>query len=210
MRICTSHIAKQTRLRFCSGPSPDFADLLRFCGPSPNLRAPSTSACSLIFIVYFSKTNKKLRRHCPLGKSLWPKMRCFTVEMHIGFSPGYRAFSVFFSFFLGGYPPSRSRRPDRIPCLILGDPSWFLTTGKTGFHFQSQGPRLLVKRRQKRKSTQCASRQGGTAEKAIISTCPGEASGMRVQTLEYLELRSDGVVAAGKTKDKYERNRRGI
>ena len=32
-----------------------FAGLLRFCGPSPGLRAPPTSACSLIFIFIFQK-----------------------------------------------------------------------------------------------------------------------------------------------------------
>ena len=112
MRICTSHIAKQNRLIFFPGllrilrAFSGFAGLLRFCGPSPGLRAPPTSACSLIFIVIFQK-NKQLRRHCPLGKSLWPKMRYLTVKTHIGFSPGYRAFSFFLFFFFRAVPPSR-------------------------------------------------------------------------------------------------------
>ena len=99
---------------YFSGPSPDFAGLLRFCGPSPVLRAFSGFACSpnlcvlAHFYFYFQKKNK-LRRHCPLGKSLWPKMRYLTVKTHIGFSPGYRAFSVF--LFFGRFPQAGSASP---------------------------------------------------------------------------------------------------
>ena len=150
-----------------------------FCGPSPVLRAFSGFACSpnlcvlAHFYLYLSKKKKAEK-----ALSTWEKRRYLTVKMHIGFSPGYRAFSaVFFPssfFFSGRFPPPRSRRPDRIPCLISRDPSWFLTTGKTTrFHFQSQGPRLLVKRRQKRKSTQCASCEGGIAGKSSSTFMSG-------------------------------------
>ena len=102
---------------FC-GPSPvlrafsGFAGLLRVCVLPQPLRARS-------FLFLFFKKNKKLRRHCPLGKSLWPKMRYLTVKTHIGFSPGYRAFSVFFFFFFFFF---RAVPPSRFCVALIGSP----------------------------------------------------------------------------------------
>ena len=105
-----THIFFRAFSGFC-GPSPvlrafsGFAGLLRVCVLPQPLRARS-------FLFLFFKKNRKLRRHCPLGKSLWPKMRYLTVKTHIGFPPGYRAFSFYFNFiFFGRFPPAGSASP---------------------------------------------------------------------------------------------------
>ena len=123
MRICTSHIAKQNRLIFFPGllrilrAFSGFAGLLRFCGPSPGLRAPPTSACSLIFIFYFSKKNKTVEKALstwekPMAKNEVP----YSKNAHRLF-PGVSCLLIFFSSFF-----FRAVFPSRFCVALIGSP----------------------------------------------------------------------------------------
>ena len=127
----THRQTKQTHI--FSWPSPDFAGLLRFCGPSPVLRAFSGFACSpnlcvlAHFDFYFSKKKKvekalstwekpMAKNEVPYSKNahrLFPGVSCLLVFFVF-------CFLFFFLFFPGGSPQPVLRRPDQIPCYFLG------------------------------------------------------------------------------------------